>query len=255
MTTPGPAAPRAMVFPDLATLSDAVARAVVEAAHESLLHRGRFTIALSGGDTPRPAYELLGGRYAGDIDWSRTEIFFGDERCVPQDDARSNFRLARESFLSRLPVAPRALYPMYEAGEPPGVAAQRYEELLRSAFPAMSAADPPTFDLAFQGVGPDGHTASLFPGNPALGELERWVVPVRARPDVEIRDRISLTLPALNHARRVLFMVAGDAKRDAVSRVLRPRQADEPALPAALVSGLDDTCWMLDVAAAGDLAR
>lgn len=249
----GPAEPRVVVLPDVAALNDAVAGAIVESARESLLLRGRFTIALSGGETPRPVYKLIAGRHARDVDWSRVEVFFGDERCVPPDDDRSNYGMARDTLLSRVPIPPGQAYPMFAPGETPAEAAVRYDALLRGAFPALNAADPPTFDLALQGIGPDGHTASLFPGDASLGEMSRWAIAVQAPAAFPVRDRITLTTRALNRARRVLFIVAGASKRDVVARVLRSDRADAPDLPAALLRGLEATDWFLDADAAGGL--
>lgn len=247
----GPAEPRIVVLPDASALNDAVASAIVESARESLLLRGRFTIALSGGETPRPVYKLLAGRHARDIEWSRVEVYFGDERCVPPDDDRSNYGMARDTLLSRVPIPPGQAYPMFAPGEAPADAAARYDALLRGAFPAMNAADPPTFDLALQGLGPDGHTASLFPGDPSLGEMSRWAMAVQAPATFPVRDRITLTPRALNRARRVLFMVAGASKREVVARVLRPGQTGAPDLPAAILRGLERTDWFMDAEAAG----
>lgn len=236
------------VLADAGALAEAVALWVADAARVTLLARETFTIALSGGETPRAAYERLGTRHAGDVDWSRVKVFFGDERCVPPDDARSNYALARETLLSRVPVPAGQVFRMYEAGDDPAAAAARYEALLRAEFPALSAADPPTFDVALQGVGPDGHTASLFPGDAGvLGESQRWVRAVQAPDGFPVRDRITVTVQALNRSRRVLFVASGAGKRDVVSRVLHGR---DTGLTAALVRGLESTEWLLDAAAA-----
>ncbi len=233
--------PLVRVLPDAGALAEAVALTLADSARQSIAARGTFTIALSGGSTPRPAYELLAN--AGNVDWARVEVFFGDERCVPPDDPRSNYALARDALLSRVPLASHRVHPMYGGKESPADAAARYEDLLRARFPATGA----TFDLLFLGVGPDGHTASLFPGDAALAETSRWVLHVRAPSSFDVPDRVTLTLPALNRSRRVLFMVSGAAKRNVVSRVL---DTHDTTMPAALVCGLEATEWLLDAATA-----
>ena len=192
-------------------------------------------IALAGGSTPRRAYELAA---ALEPDWSRTGVWWGDERCVPPDDERSNFRLAREALFDRLSRPPRAINRIRgELGAE--AAAARYDLELRSV----------VLDLVVLGIGADGHTASLFPGDPAVDERERLAVPVRAA-DV---DRVTLTRPALAPARRLVFLAFGAEKAEAVRRSF----ADMPAraTPASLVrSARGATVAIVDRAAAAKLA-
>ena len=230
------------VADDAGALVHDVAQAIVAAARASISARSRFAIALSGGSTPRPVYELLATRYATEIEWDRTSVFLADERCVPPDHADSNYRMAREALLDRVPVPPAQVHPMYDGATPPETAAQDYEERLRAAF-----AGDVTFDLAVLGVGPDGHTASLFPGAPSLDERERWVLHVHAPPAFAVRDRLTLAPPALNASRELLFHVTGAAKRDAVAGALR----GDRAIPAARLFGVRKTSWFLDSEAAG----
>jgi 6-phosphogluconolactonase len=191
-------------------------------------------IALSGGSAPRPAYELAAEL---EHDWSTATIWWGDERCVPPDDERSNYRLVREAVLDRIAVPPRAVHRI--RGELGGErAADEYNRLLAGV----------TLGLAFQGIGPDGHTASLFPGSPALEERERRAVAV-PRDDVE---RVTMTLPVLCSARVVLFLALGEEKAGAVARAFAgPPDAQ---LPASLVRSTDgETIVLLDRAAAANL--
>ena len=191
-------------------------------------------IALSGGSTPRPAYEHA-ARLA--PDWSRVEVWWADERCVPPDDERSNYRLVRESLLDRLDRKPAVEHRVL--GElSPEEAADAYDAELRGV----------VFDLALLGIGPDAHTASLFPNDPALDELSRRAAAV-ARPDV---DRVTATIPQLNASETVLFLIIGEEKADAVARSFSA--PPDPATPAGLVrSASGKTIVLLDRTAADRL--
>ncbi|MFQ5471357.1 MAG: 6-phosphogluconolactonase [Dehalococcoidia bacterium] len=194
--------------PELFVTDDAA-----EACVRQLLKLQPRTIVLAGGSTPRQMYE----RWArADFPWSDVHIFFGDERCVPPDDAASNFRMARESLLSKVSTNVHRM---------PGESCdtEAYETELRRMF----AEGGPSFDLVLLGLGEDGHTASLFPGDPALEVTDRWVVRVE-RPDFE---RLTLTLPVLSAARVAMFLVTGAAKRTALRQLL-----DRDDIPAARVS-------------------
>lgn len=240
--TASPRAPSVHVYPDAAALGNAAAALLARVARESLEARGSFSLVLSGGSTPRPTYELLAGTFARLVPWGRTYVFFSDERVVPASDARSNYAMARDALLSRVSIPPANVHAMPTEGATPAELAARYESTLRSHG---------AFDLAVMGMGADGHTASLFPGDAALSESERWVLAVRAPGGTEVRDRLTLTLPALNRARHVMFLVTGGEKSGAVARVLRPGSGPtETPLPAALVRGQHATEWLLDEAAA-----
>jgi 6-phosphogluconolactonase len=189
-------------------------------------------VALSGGSTPRRAYELAA---AARQDWSSVEFWWGDERCVPPDDERSNFRLAREALLDRLGGPPRAVHRVRGELEPNG-AARLYDEELRGV----------TLNLVLLGLGPDGHTASLFPNDQALEEEDRLAVAVE-RPDVA---RVTLTPPPLRAASHVVFLVVGEDKADAVRRALGG--PPDPVTPASLIRGRRTTA-ILDRAAAAEL--
>lgn len=181
-------------------------------------------IALSGGSTPQKAYEraaALGG------DWSGTTLWFGDERCVPPDDERSNFRMAREALIDRLDPAPQVRRMQGELG--PHEGAEAYERLLADAFGGQA----PVMDLALMGLGPDTHTASLFPGQPSLRESERHCVGVEEAGMEPRVPRITLTLAAFEAARDVLFLVVGEDKAEAMARAFAAEPG--PEAPASLV--------------------
>jgi 6-phosphogluconolactonase len=201
-------------------------------------------VALTGGQTPRRAYERAAALQP---DWSRATLGWGDERCVPPEDERSNYGMARAALLDRLSVPPAAVNRIAgELGSEPG--ARRYEEELRAAF----GDGLPTFGLLLLGLGPDGHCASLFPNAPSLEERERAVVGVESAGLPPLVPRVSLTLPALNAAREVIFLIAGKDKAQAVRDAFA---ADpDPAVPASLVQPAGDrSTVVLDPAAAAEL--
>ncbi len=207
---------------------EAVARAalehVIEAATAAAQERGTFRIALAGGSTPRRLYQLLASPEAsGRIDWSRWQIFFGDERAVPPDHEKSNYRMAREAFLDNVPIAADNVHRIH--GElPREQAARAYAETLGT--------EP--LDLVLLGMGDDGHTASLFPGSPALEEKERAVV--TSESPVPPRERVSLSLPTIDAARAVLFLVTGAGKADRLAQMLGERKSGAPKLPSARIA-------------------
>jgi 6-phosphogluconolactonase len=201
-----------------------------------------FRLCLSGGSTPRAAYNLLAKRNG--MDWDCTELFFGDERFVPPDNPDSNYRMVRETLMAGGLVQPRALLAMPTDGTPQSCA-DAYEEILRQQYGASNL-DPavPLFDLMLLGLGDDGHTASLIPGQPVLQERARWVAPV---PQGRDEVRLTLTYPAIESSRVTLFLVAGADKAPAVARV----RSGDMALPAGALKPLGEVVWLLDRAAAG----
>lgn len=236
------------VFEELETLTRAAAAEIARAAEDAVADRGRFTLALSGGSTPRPLYRLLASEpYRERLPWSAIHLFWGDERHVPPDHADSNFRMAREAMIDHVPVPPGNVHRV--AAEDPDArrAAAAYESELRSFF-GLAPGEQPELDLLLLGIGADGHTASLFPGSPALRErdhpvLAPWVEAQRA-------FRITLTPPVLNHARLALFLVSGADKADALRAVIEgEREPDR--YPAQVVEG--NRLWMVDRAAASRL--
>lgn len=235
------------VFDDPEALSRGAAEFLVGAARDAVARRGQFSAALSGGGTPRRTYELLAQPPLRDqVDWDRINLFWGDERCVPGDDPRSNARLAREAWLMHVPIPAGQVHPM-DCLPVPEEGSRRYEALLRAFF----ADGEPRLDLILLGLGANGHTASLFPGDPVLSETERWVVPVYvAEQDLH---RLTLTAAFINQAREVAFLVAGAAKA-AVVRAVIQGPPDPLNLPAQLIHPEPgELHWLLDKEAAGEL--
>jgi len=240
------------VYPSLASETAALARHIAERARASVRARRSFSIVLAGGRTPQGLYRLLARRYRTSLPWSATEVFFGDERCVPAKDPESNYALAAEALLSHVAVPSRRVHRLRGELRPPSHAAARYSRLIG---PLPSSSDPAEarFDLVLLGIGPDGHTASLFPGAAALRERRRTVVSVRRSGQPPYVPRLTLTLPALASAREVCFLVAGPDKAAAVASVFRSPPGGDPRFPASLVRASGPTIWFLDRAAARDL--
>lgn len=226
-------------------LAEAAARAFVEEAAKATAERGRFAVALAGGSTPEATYEALAREHADDVDWPNVHVFFGDERTVPPEHEDSNYRMAREALLDVVRVG--SVHRM--RGElPPDEAAASYEAELLGFFEGS----PPVLDLVMLGIGSDGHTASLFPETSALEVTDRLVV---ANPVPKLETtRLTLTVPVLNAARKVLFLVAGEGKAEALTQIL---EGDAPpnAYPAKLVRPAGGASWMVDRAAAKLLNR
>lgn len=237
------------VYPDLESLSRAAAALLVRQANLAVAARGRFSVALAGGATPRRTYELLAAPpLAYRAPWDRMHVFWGDERCVPLTDSRSNARMAKEAWLDRVPIPGNQIHPMNCAPDP-AAAARQYEAQLREFF----AGQPPILDLVILGLGQDGHTASLFPGTAVLAEAERWAAAVYLAESG--LHRVTLTAPLINQAAVVAFLVAGGAKAGVLREVLHgPR--DPGRLPAQLIRPQNgELLWLADLAAAGSLAR
>lgn len=260
------------VFPDSQTLAHAAAARFQESATNAIAQRGVFTVALSGGSTPRLTYSLLAAEpYRSQIDWGKIQFFWGDERCVPPDHSDSNYRMASEALLSHIPVAPDHVHRMH--GENPDVAAAAvaYAREIRGVFGSNldlpnpgpsgrgSSADLPKFDLVLLGLGPDGHTLSLFPGSAAVAGSQE-----SGRQDLERQDlvvanwvekfktwRITMTARLVNHAAGILFQVEGEDKASPLREVLYGAY-DPETYPAQLIRPADGEChWFVDQHAAG----
>ena len=237
---------------DAEALATAAAERFVALAAEAIERQGRFAVALSGGSTPKALYSRLAhSDDAMRVEWDRVHIFFGDERCVPPDNPDSNYHMAREALLNRIPIPRHCVHRM--RGEvDPLAAAQEYEETLIGFFnsrPDEKARGKPRFDLILLGLGENGHTASLFPGSTAVREEWRWVLAVN--PEGVPQWRLTLTPVVLNAAANVIFLVSGEAKRERLREVLEgPYVPDD--LPAQIVNPTDGSLrWMVDEAAAG----
>jgi 6-phosphogluconolactonase len=232
--------PNVHVFETPQNLAEATAKAFVQDATRRMRENGRFVVALAGGSTPKALYELLAARYRNALDWSGIHVFFSDERTVPPDHESSNYRMAYEALLSCVPAG--SVHRM--RGElDPGEAAVLYEKELTAFF-----GGPPRFDLVLLGLGEDGHTASLFPRTPALDVNDRWAVenPVQKLETT----RLTLTVTAINTARKVTFLVAGKGKAEALKEVLEG-DAHPRDYPAKLVRPASGPDWFVDRAAAG----
>jgi 6-phosphogluconolactonase len=242
-------APRALVFDDAEAVARAAAERFVETSNEAIRATGRFSVALSGGSTPQRTYQLLASdEFKDRVDWTKTHIFFGDERCVPPDDADSNYRMADEALLARVALPPHNIHRM--TGEGDAVAnARLYEDELQTFF---DGSEWPRFDLVLLGMGDDGHTASLFPETAVLREQRAWVTANWV--DKLNAYRLTLTAPAINHAARVIFLVTGAGKAARVAEVINGAR-DLKRLPSQLIQPESGALeWFLDRAAAAQLS-
>jgi 6-phosphogluconolactonase len=235
------------IIPDNSALARTAAQEFHRLSEAAVQERGRFSVALSGGNTPRTVYSLLASEHQ-QLPWDRIHIFFGDERHVSPDHPDSNFRMANESLLSKVPIPEKNVHRIRAELEA-NAAATEYEQELRSFFHLVDH-DWPAFDLIFLGLGEDGHTASLFPGSQALTESSRrvvanWVEKFQA-------FRITFTFPVLNHASEVVFMVSGAGKAQILSEVVRTGARKYPAQNVQPKNG--DLLWLVDQEA-GSLLR
>ena len=239
---------RALTTPQ--ELFAAAAEEVVRTANEAVAQRSRFTIALSGGSTPKSLYNLLATNARTALPWDRMFFFWGDERHVPPTDPDSNYRMADETLLSKIPVAAGNVFRIKAENPDAAAVAEAYEQTILKFF-QLKSGEVPNFDLILLGMGPDGHTASLFPGTTALQEkshlvVANWVEKMKTH-------RITLTLPVLNAARCVTFLVSGSDKASVLREVL---EEDVPAeqYPSKLVRpAAGKLIWLLDRAAASQL--
>lgn len=237
--------PAVRPFPDVTSLGRAAAHELCRVVASALAVRPLCHIVLSGGRTPRELYRVLATDFRDEIPWDRVHLFWGDERYVPADDPRSNYRLAREALLDHVPVPQQNVHPMPTGLYDPEDAAEVYAQTLRTHF----SGPWPRFDLVLLGLGRDGHTASLYPGSRAVAEKERWVMAVRA--PVKPSRRLTLTLPVINRARMVWFLVSGAEKASALRSAL---VGSPQRCPAAGVRPINGTVtWWADAAAASGL--
>jgi 6-phosphogluconolactonase len=232
-------------------LFQAAAEEVIRAATSAITERGRFTIALSGGSTPKNLYTLIAANASASLPWDRMFFFWGDERHVPPDDPDSNYRMAKETLLSKVAIPPANIFRIPAENPDASAAADAYEQTLRKFF-AVAPGEFPRFDLILLGIGPDGHTASLFPETAALQERSRlvvanWVEKLQT-------NRITFTLPVLNAARCVAFLVSGIDKAAVLHEVLEGNAPAEK-YPSRLVQPSDGKLiWFVDRAAASQLS-
>ena len=239
------------VLPTAVEAVEAAAAVWAEAAHEAVRARGVFRIALSGGRAAKSVFFMLSKPVYADLPWKQTEFFWGDERYAPHTHAESNFRSARDLLFDLVGALPDRIHSMPTGGTAPIQDAANYESSLRAHFGSdLDPAGFPVLDFALQGLGDDGHTASLFPGHPAVMEKERWVVAARAPGGAAVRDRITLTAPVLRRARRIVFLIAGEDKAAAVREFLAGDSSPESCPAKLLVPVSGERTVILDQAAA-----
>ena len=237
------------IFDDLEALSQAAAKMFMDLANQAIASQGRFSVALSGGHTPRRLYEILAGTpYHEKILWEEVHVFWSDERCLPSDDPRNNSQMARQTLLNLVPVQKNHVHPIL-SDLPVALAAARYETELEQFF----GVQPPVFDLILLGLGENAHTASLFPHSPALDEKERWVDGVYVAE--QSMYRVTMTASFINQAKEVIFLVSGAQKASALQRVLEGAYYPHE-YPAQLIRpNGGHPIWLVDRAAAHKLVK
>lgn len=235
------------VFPDLDGLSRAALEELLRAMQDAVKQRGRFAIALSGGHTPAKLYALWAeaSKHAVQIPWDKVHLFWGDERFVPGTSPLSNYRMTKETLIERAPIPPQNVCPMRTDFPTPDDAAAAYESEMRKFFGNA----PPALDLQLLGLGPEGHTASLFPGSAALEEKKRWALAVEA--PAKPPQRLTLTPVVLNQGRKTLFLVAGTDKREIMNALRNEPDSKPSQYPAGRIRPPGGVLWLLDQAAAG----
>jgi 6-phosphogluconolactonase len=234
-----------LVVPDKQALSERALEIVVERINTALETRGVCTLALAGGSTPKPLYEALSLL---NLPWERLHIFWGDERYVSPDHPDSNQGMARQAWLDKIDIPPENIHPMPTDSQDAVLDAQKYETQLRQWF-NLTSSEFPTFDLILLGMGDDGHTASLFPHTAALDVGDRSITVG----DKDGQPRITFTVPLINHARSVLFLVSGESKRPALAQVFA-EVGDARAYPSRLIHPQGELIWLLDQAAGAALS-
>ena len=238
------------IFEDRDDLSIGAADEIATLAQEAVKKTGRFALSLAGGSTPRQLYTLLASEpWVKQMPWGKTHIFFGDERCVSHSAAESNFKMINEALLSKVPIPKGNIHAPVGQESNPEQAAWNYQQQLIDFF----GGQVPVFDLVLLGLGPEGHTASIFPNSPAASERQRLVVSYRV--DDEHGWRMTMTFPVINAARHVMFLVAGSEKQEIVGQIFS-EAANGHQIPAKLVapqSGM--LTWYFDEAAAEKLAQ
>ena len=235
------------VFPDIDALNRAALAELLRIMADAIRERGRFALALSGGHTPEKMYGLWaeGERQNAKTPWDKVHLFWGDERYVTKDDPLSNYRMTREALIDHVPIPPANVHrmPGPDVAATPQAAAQAYEADLRKYFGSA----PPALDLQLLGLGPEGHTASLFPGSPALEEKTRWVMAIEAL--AKPAERLTMTLVLLNQARNTFFLVAGAGKREILRALAAEPDSTQSQYPAGRVRPACGAVWYLDQAA------
>jgi 6-phosphogluconolactonase len=245
--------PELLVFPDAASAGRALAAATAKAANASLERSDRFSWVVSGGKSPEPYWDALATQYSTEVPWDRVHLFWADERAVPAGDPESNVGAVRRKLLSRLPIPEANVHPIHGEITPPTRAAAAYDRELRSYFGTTGALPERGFDLVTLGLGPDGHTASLFPAPFPSVPPGAWVASTPPAPVPPAVPRITLGPDLLDRSVEVAFLVTGSEKRDILGEVLGP--SARGASPAGRVRALHRVRWFVDAGAAGPLDR
>lgn len=228
------------VLPDKSALIDRAQDLIVQKIQEAIQGRGQCAIALAGGSTPKPIYEALANK---SLPWDKIHIFWGDERYVPPEHSDSNQKMTREAWLNKVDFPESNIHPIPTSAEDPATDAKKHEEELQAFF-GVSSGEFPAFDIILLGTGDDAHTASLFPHTEALQVRDRLIT-------VGNKDgnpRLTFTIPLINHAHAVVFLVAGAGKQEAVAQIFAPN-ADPMTYPARFIAPAGELWWLLDSAA------
>jgi 6-phosphogluconolactonase len=233
------------VLPNLSSLIQRSLEITLAEIQMAIAQRGRCTLALSGGSTPKPLYEALATQ---DLPWDRIHIFWGDERYVPADHPDSNAGMARRAWLDHVPIPPNNIHPIPTDEADPAVAADKHEQYLQAFF-GVEPGEFPSLDLVLLGIGDDGHTASLFPHTEALQVCDRLITVGNK----DGQPRITFTIPLINYARCIIFLVAGESKRTALTQIFTPEGSDI-SYPARFIQpSAGKLFWLLDYSAGADL--
>ena len=239
------------VYKTVALLNQTVADDILSLCEVCIKNHGTFHLALAGGNTPKKLYQLIASdAYRGKYPWEKIHVYFGDERCVPVNHADSNFRMANETLLTKVPVPAENIHPIHVDVDDVATSADRYNDALLASLPNDQGA--PKFDLILLGIGDDGHTASLFPGTPILQQMQKYVDAVY----VEKFNswRVSITYPVINAAANIFLLASGDSKAPIVKTVMFDAPPAEP-YPIQRIQGQGNLCWYLDSAAAAQAAE
>lgn len=242
---------QAFEFNSLDDMSQNAAENIVNYGLESIKQKGFFTISLSGGNSPRQIYSLLPeiARKKG-LNWNRVFIFWGDERYIPHTHRESNYKMAYDTLLSKINIPQQNIFRIPTEIEPVDSVALLYEKIMKKFFTLARMIDHkkklPIFDLILLGIGSDGHTASLFPGHKAINEQKKWVVYVKAHARVTLRDRITITLPVINAAKNIMFIISGEGKGKIVKSIMEEKKR-ATVYPASKIKPEDgQTIWFID---------
>ena len=236
-------------YDELAKLSESAAKHIYDLIKLTLERQGYFVIALSGGASPMEIYTKLSGpKYSSDIPWNKVFFFWGDERYIPFTHRDSNYGMAYNALLSKVPVPAENIFRVPVEVSPIEEAAELYERMMRKFFTSMHAINTetmlPEFDLVLLGVGSDGHTASLFPGHRAVNEDKKWVTSLKAHARVTIRERITITLPVINSAKNIMFLISGQGKGPVIRSIFEDKESTQ--YPASMVKSKGQSIWYID---------